>query len=78
MSKQVALRLSNDLVAYIDEAVAEGRVTSRAALVADALDRDRRRQRAERDAEILAAAGTDRDLDDLADYAATVPMDDLD
>lgn len=78
MSKQVALRLSNDLVAYIDEAVAEGRATSRAALVADALDRDRRRQRAERDAAILAAAGADRDLDDLADYAATVPIDDLD
>ncbi|MPY83539.1 MAG: antitoxin [Actinophytocola sp.] len=78
MSKQVALRLSNDLVAYIDEAVAEGRATSRAALVADALDRDRRRQRAERDAAILAAEGTDQDLDELADYAATVPMDDLD
>lgn len=78
MSKQVALRLSNDLVAYIDEAVAKGRATSRAALVADALDRDRRRQRAERDAAILAAESTDHDLDDLADYAATVSMDDLD
>ncbi|MPY79869.1 MAG: antitoxin [Actinophytocola sp.] len=78
MSKQIALRLSNDLVAYIDEVVAEGRASSRAALVAEALDRDRRQRRSERDAAILAAAGADKDLDELAEYAATVPMDDLD
>jgi hypothetical protein len=32
---------------------------------------------AERDAVILASTGTDTDLDNLAEFAATTPMDDL-
>lgn len=78
MSKQIAVRLADELVDYIDQAVRDGRASSRAALVADAVERDRRRHRAERDVAILAAAGSDRDLDELAEYAAGVPMDDLD
>jgi Arc/MetJ-type ribon-helix-helix transcriptional regulator len=78
MSKQIAVRLPDDLVDYIDRAVQKGRAPSRAALVAEAVERDRRRRRAERDAAILAAAGADHDLDGLAEYVANVPMDDLD
>ncbi len=78
MSKQIAIRLPDELVEYIDQAVEDGLAPSRAALVAQAVGCDRRRRRAERDAEILAAAGADRDLDALAAYAANVPMDDLD
>jgi hypothetical protein len=36
------------------------------------------RRRAERDVAILAAAAADRDLDQLAEYQARVPMADLD
>src|SRR5665648_975594 len=50
----------------------------RAAVVARALARARRRKVAERDAAILAHAVTDTDLDSLAEYAAATAMDDLD
>jgi hypothetical protein len=43
-----------------------------------ALERERRHKVAERDAAILASAGTDTDLDSLAEYAAATSMDDLD
>ena len=44
-------------------------------MVEQALAREIRRRIAARDAEILAAAGPDRDLGGLADYAAGTPMD---
>ena len=47
-------------------------------MVSQALERERRRKVAERDAVILAGAGTDRDLDTLAEFAAATSMDDLD
>jgi Arc/MetJ-type ribon-helix-helix transcriptional regulator len=78
MSRQIAIRLPDELVDYIDRAVKEGRTSSRAALVADAVNQERRRRRAEQDAAILAAAGPDHDLDELAEYQAKVAMDDLD
>jgi len=46
-------------------------------VVSRALERERRRRVAERDAAILAGAGTDADLDRLAEYAAGTSMDDL-
>jgi Arc/MetJ-type ribon-helix-helix transcriptional regulator len=78
MSKQIAVRLPDELVDYIDRVVAAGAASSRAAVVVAAIDRDRRRQRAERDAAILAAEAADGDLDELAEYQAQVPMPDLD
>lgn len=78
MSKQIAVRLPEELVDYIDELVQQGRATSRAEVVTQAVSHDRRRQRAERDAAILSAAAADRDLDQLAEYAAQVRMDELD
>jgi Arc/MetJ-type ribon-helix-helix transcriptional regulator len=78
MSKQLTVRLADDLVDYIDQEVAAGQAHSRAAVVADAVERARRRQVAERDAAILVAARPgDDDLDDLAEFAAAVPLDDL-
>jgi hypothetical protein len=47
-------------------------------VVSRALERERRRKVAERDAAILASASRDKDLDGLADYAAATSMDDLD
>ena len=78
MSTQIAVRLPDDLVAFIDDLVTRGDAASRAAVVSRALERERRRKVAERDAVILACAGTDTDLDRLAEFAAATSMDDLD
>ncbi|MEA2311070.1 MAG: hypothetical protein QOE28_1038, partial [Solirubrobacteraceae bacterium] len=54
MSKQIAVRLPDDLVAFVDGVVDSGAERSRAAVVTRALERERRRAIAERDAAILA------------------------
>ena len=75
MTMQIAVRLPDEMVEFLDRLVADGQEPSRAAVVEQALAREIRRRIAARDAEILAAAGPDRDLDGLADYAAGTPMD---
>jgi len=75
MSKQIAVRLPDDLVAFVDELVGSGRERSRAAVVSRALERERRRAIAERDAAILAATGADPGLAGLAEYALGVDDD---
>ncbi|MBY8855569.1 antitoxin [Nocardia sp. CA2R105] len=77
MSTQITVRLSDEMVMYLDRTVSSGQAPSRAAIVAQALERDRLRRAAERDAEILAAAGVDPDMDALARFAADTPLDDL-
>jgi Arc/MetJ-type ribon-helix-helix transcriptional regulator len=76
MSKQIAVRLDDDLVAFVDEIVQSGRERSRAAVVTRALERERRRAVASRDADILARTGPDPELDGLADYIAGTSIDD--
>ena len=78
MSKQLTVRLADDLVDFIDERIQEGKASSRAAVVSAAIDGERRRAIAERDVAILAQAASGDDLDDLAAYAAHVGLDDLD
>ena len=78
MSTQIAIRLPDELVEFLDDLVKSGHATSRAAAVARALERERRRQTAERDAAILARSGADADMDSLAHHAAATAMDDLD
>lgn len=78
MTKQIAVRLPDDIVEFIDHLVDDGQAKSRAAVVAKAVDRERRRQIAARDAAILGQAGADPDFDGLAQYAAGTPLDDLD
>jgi Arc/MetJ-type ribon-helix-helix transcriptional regulator len=75
MSKQIAVRLADDLVEFVDEIVGTGGEPSRAAVVARALERERRRVIAARDAEILAETGPDPELTGLAEHAAGVPID---
>lgn len=75
MSKQIAVRLSDDLVDFVDSIVQTGEQRSRAAVVTRALERERRRTIAARDAEILAASGPDADLASLADHVVDAPMD---
>jgi Arc/MetJ-type ribon-helix-helix transcriptional regulator len=72
MSKQIAVRLSDELVEFVDRAVASGGARSRASVVTQALERERRRVIAEKDAEILARTGQDPELAGLAEHAAGV------
>ena len=71
MSTQIALRLPDDLVAFLDASVKSGVAPSRAALVARAVEREMRRQRAEGDVAILRSAGAADDLDELVAWSAT-------
>lgn len=75
MSKQIGVRLPEDLVEFIDELVATGAERRRASVVSRALERERRRAIAARDAAILAVAGDDADMDGLAEYAVRVSPD---
>lgn len=78
MSTQIAVRLPDEVVAFIDAEVSAGVATSRAAVVARAVERERRRAAAERDAAILLSAGDDDDLDAFARHAARTSLADLD
>jgi Arc/MetJ-type ribon-helix-helix transcriptional regulator len=73
MSKQIAVRLSNELVEFVDAEVDSGTGRSRAAIVTRALERERRRTVAARDAAILAQTGSDPTLAGLAEYAVELP-----
>lgn len=66
VSTQIAVRLPDELVAYVDAEVAAGRSRSRAALVARLIERDARRRRAEQDLEQLAKRGALHDEELLA------------
>ena len=70
MTTQIAIRLPDDMVAFLDKSVAAGNASSRAALVARAVEREMRRQVAEQDAAILRERGTADDLDALVDWSA--------
>jgi Arc/MetJ-type ribon-helix-helix transcriptional regulator len=73
MSKQIAVRLADELVEFVDEVVDSGGGRSRAAVVSRALERERRRMVAARDAQILARSGSDPELVALAEHLARSP-----
>lgn len=77
MSTQIAIRLPDEMVEYVDELVSSGAAKSRAELVLRALERERRYRRALHDVEILRAEPDD-DLTGLAEYAARLPRPELD
>jgi Arc/MetJ-type ribon-helix-helix transcriptional regulator len=70
MSTQIAVRLPDDMVAFLDKEVVEGRATSRASIVELALEREMRRQTALRDADVLRALMGVDDLAELASWGA--------
>ena len=69
MTKQIAGRLPDELVDFVDGIVESGAARNRASVVTRALERERRRVVAARDAEILARAGADPELAGLAEHA---------
>ena len=71
MTTQIAVRLPDEMVAFLDRSVASGKAPSRAALVASAVEREMRRQAAEQDAEVLRWQGAADDLDDLVEWSST-------
>lgn len=75
MSTQIAVRLPDETVAYLDRLVAEKKAASRAEIIARALERERRREMAARDAAILAESGEDPDLAGLIRYMTGHPVD---
>lgn len=76
MSKQIAVRLPDALVAFVDEVVAGGEGRSRAGVVTRALERERRRVVAARDVAILTRTGPDPELERLAEHAVRLARDD--
>jgi Arc/MetJ-type ribon-helix-helix transcriptional regulator len=75
MTTQIAIRLPDDVVAFLDRLVAEKKAASRAEVVTRALEREQRLERAARDAAILADSGEDPDLAGLIRYMTGHPVD---
>lgn len=75
MSTQITVRLPDDLVQFVDDEVKRGGPASRAAVVSRALERERRRRIAERDAAILADGVQEDDLSELAEFSVHVALD---
>jgi Arc/MetJ-type ribon-helix-helix transcriptional regulator len=71
VSTQIAVRLPDEMVAFLDRVVATGRAASRAALVATAVEREMRRQAAEHDAQLLLENGPADDLDELVQWSGS-------
>lgn len=78
MSKQITVRLPDELVEFMDQLVAADKASSRATVVARAMERERRRELAARDLAILTAQGDYDDLDGLATAASGTVLSDLD
>ena len=75
MSKQIAVRLPDDIVDFVDTLIKDGKASSRAIVVTRALERERRRAIAAQDAAILARAAADPDMDALAQHVVSAPLD---
>jgi len=75
VSTQIAVRLPDETVAFLDRLVAEHKAASRAEIITRALERERRRETAARDAAILAESGEDPDLAGLIRYMTGHPVD---
>lgn len=74
MTTQIAVRLPDDVVSFLDGEVAAGRAPSRTSIVLSAIEADMRRRIAERDAEILRTLGAADDLDELVEWTARRPV----
>jgi Arc/MetJ-type ribon-helix-helix transcriptional regulator len=78
MSKQITVRLPDELVDFMDQLVAADKASSRASVVTRAMERERRRELAARDLAILTEYGDYEDLDGLATAASGTVLSDLD
>jgi Arc/MetJ-type ribon-helix-helix transcriptional regulator len=74
MSKQITVRLPDELVDFVDDLVAAGVVASRAEAVTVSLRRERRRRTALRDVDILHRHPSDPELEAVAEHSAAHPV----
>lgn len=77
-TRQIAVRLPEDVAAFVDAEVAAGRAVSRAAVVTQALRRDQRRRAALADIQILKHMADATDIDELDALAAHIAHQSLD
>lgn len=75
---QIAVRLADKYVAFLDEQVKAGHARSRAELVESALEREIRRVLDQRDAAIYRKHGEDPELAGLYQWTASRPYPDFD
>jgi len=78
MSTQIAVRLPEEVVEFVDAQVSSGAAKSRADFIWHALKREQRRLVAEQDAAIYARHGEDPDLVAFAKHTAHLPNAELD
>lgn len=78
MTTQITVRIPDDLVTFTDGLIKAGAATSRADVVSQALEHERRRIANERDAAIYAACGEDPELEAFHAWASAnrPPLDD--
>ncbi|MEJ5927756.1 ribbon-helix-helix domain-containing protein [Corynebacterium sp. H128] len=69
MSTQIAIRLPDEQVVFLDGLVKSGEASSRTEVITSAVEREIRRRMAIRDAHILANSSESDDLDLLIDWA---------
>ncbi|MBF6349947.1 MULTISPECIES: antitoxin [Nocardia] len=75
-TQQIAVRIPEALVQFVDSEVAAEHAASRADLIARALRREQRRLKAERDAAIYAAlAGEPDEFEAMTAHASRTPLD---
>jgi Arc/MetJ-type ribon-helix-helix transcriptional regulator len=75
MTRQISVRIDDDLIAFADQLVKDKKIKSRNAIVNDALRREKRRVDGERDAEIYRKYGEDPELVAMVQYCAHRPLD---
>jgi len=63
MARRITITLPEELLAFLDNSVANGTATSRSEAVTSALEQERRRELVERDVAILSSAGSANELD---------------
>jgi Arc/MetJ-type ribon-helix-helix transcriptional regulator len=78
MSTQIAIRLPEEIVEFVDSQVASGAAKSRADFIWHAIKREQRRLAAERDAAIYAREGEDPDLVAFLKHTAQLGYPELD
>ncbi len=75
MSHQIAIRVPDDLLAFVDDLVQQGSITSRASFARAAMERERRRLLAEADIDILTMDPPNDDLNSITRAVSGTPLD---
>lgn len=75
MSHQIAIRIPDDLLAFIDDLVDRGSTSSRASFAREAMERERRRVLAEADIAILRTSTPNDDLDTITRAVSGTSLD---